>query len=273
MIRIYIILFIIFSPYSLVPVHANVPTLIQITVSQKETDTIITLIVNHLNPSSVHYIDTIEVEINGVIQRIEKLQPQSQPIFSYEFNAGKIESLSSVRARANCNLHGWSEWYSLAITTTSSSTATATTTITSSTTTMTSTSQPIEPVITLATVNLLVQIILMTAIAVGVIHAKKKKFKVHHNYMTVLILINAVTIFIVMGPSLISLIGHPSRTITFATTTSTIHVLLGGITEVLGLIIIFKKPKNLKIWMRTIFTLWMTSFVLGIVLYAIFYMS
>jgi len=241
------------------PVFANVPTIVQTTISQKGTDTIITLNINHLNPYSAHYVDTIEVEINGVVQKIENLQPQDKESFSYEYNAGNA-SLSTVKVRAHCTLHGWSDWNSLSIPTTT-------------TTATTSTPQSTEIVFTLATINLSVQIILMAAIVIGVILAKKRKFKIHHNFMTVLILINAITVITIMGPSLVSLLGHPSKTLTLATTMSMIHGLLGGVTEVLGLILIFKKLRNLKIWMKTMLTLWSTTFILGTGLYIIFYMS
>jgi len=119
----------------------------------------------------------------------------------------------------------------------------------------------------------LVQIILITAIIIGAILAKKKKIKMHHKYMTALVLINEVPIIAIMGPSLVSLLGNPSRTFTLATKASIIHSILGGVTEVLGLIFISKKFRNLKMWMRTMLALWLTSLILGIVLYIIFYIS
>jgi uncharacterized membrane protein YozB (DUF420 family) len=92
--------------------------------------------------------------------------------------------------------------------------------------------------------------------------------------MTALVLINIVLIITIMGPSLVSILGNPSRTFTLATTMSIIHGILGGVTEVLGLILIFKKKlRKLKMWMRTMLTLWSTSLILGIVLYIIFYIS
>jgi uncharacterized membrane protein YozB (DUF420 family) len=257
-----VVLFILFSPYFVVPVFANVPTVVQIIISQKGTDTIVTLNINHLNPSSTHYVDTIEIEINGVTQQIENLQPQNQETFSYEYNAGKI-NITTVKARAHCTLHGWSDWNSLL--TTAFSTVTVTTT--------TSTSRPTGTVFTLATVNFLVQIILMTAIIIGAILAKKKKIKIHHKYMTALVLINIVPLITIMGPSLVSILGNPSRTFTLATTMSIIHGILGGVTEVFGLVLILKKLRKLKKWMRTMLTLWLTSLTLGIVLYIIFYIS
>jgi hypothetical protein len=161
-----VVLFILFIPYFVVPVFANVPTVVQIIVSQKGTDIFVALNINHLNPTSTHYIDTIEIEINGVTQQIENLQPQNQETFSYEYNAGKI-NITTVKARAHCTLHGWSDWNSLFITTSSTVTVTTTTT----------TSRPTGIVFTLATVNFLVQIILMTAIIIGEFLQRKRRLR------------------------------------------------------------------------------------------------
>jgi len=89
---------------------ANVPNVLQIEdISQGSTGKI-KLQIKHLSPSASHYIDIVEVDINGQVKKFD-LQPQSADPFTVELNLGQIEGRPNIKARAHCSVHEWSDWF------------------------------------------------------------------------------------------------------------------------------------------------------------------
>lgn len=65
--------------------------------------------ITHSNPSSIHYVDLVEVNIDGQVKTFA-LQPQTNNTFTVELNLGPIQGMPQVMARAHCTIHGWSAW-------------------------------------------------------------------------------------------------------------------------------------------------------------------
>jgi len=89
-------------------VLGDVPTVLEIKREKEGGDTILVIEVRHGLPSSTHYIDLIEIEIDGNLEKLSDLEPQTSTQFTekLEINAGAKD----VRVRAHCNIHGWSSW-------------------------------------------------------------------------------------------------------------------------------------------------------------------
>jgi hypothetical protein len=81
-------------------------------VSKEGDNTILNIEIEHNNPSSSHYVNIIDVEIDGNVQSVTGLEPQTSTQFTYKYDLGKLE-YENVRVRANCNVHGWSNWATL----------------------------------------------------------------------------------------------------------------------------------------------------------------
>ncbi len=102
--------------------------------------------------------------------------------------------------------------------------------------------------------------------------AKEKRLDVHGRLMVIAVILNGVSILFVMLPTFrvnihtflneLSLLGFP---LTF------LHVLLGGLAEALGIVLIFKKFGNVRMWMRLTFTIWVLALIMGIGFYLIYY--
>jgi len=92
-------------------IHANVPTVLSLEELRRGDDDVLIIEVSHGSPSSSHYIDSIEVEVDGEAFTIEDLGEQSGTVFTVEHI---LESSGTgIRVRAHCNLHGWSQWTQL----------------------------------------------------------------------------------------------------------------------------------------------------------------
>jgi desulfoferrodoxin (superoxide reductase-like protein) len=91
------------------PASADTPVILEIKTSTEGDDTVFNIEVRHNNPTSSHYVNIIEVEVDGDAQRVNNLEPQTSTQFTYKHVLGKSE-YQSVRVRVNCNIHGWSSW-------------------------------------------------------------------------------------------------------------------------------------------------------------------
>lgn len=91
-------------------VEANVPTVLQIENISQDSMGRIRLEITHSNPSTCcHYVDVVEVDVNRQVTQFNQ-QPQSSDPFTVELDLGQIQGTPNVRARAHCNIHGWSAW-------------------------------------------------------------------------------------------------------------------------------------------------------------------
>jgi hypothetical protein len=71
-------------------------------------ETILNITVYHTPVEVLHHVDEIEVDVDGSITSF----PVDQPSITFTFQAklGQITGTPSARARAHCNVHGWSSW-------------------------------------------------------------------------------------------------------------------------------------------------------------------
>ena len=109
--------------------RANVPTVLKIEdISQGSTmvwgrikltiahaDPICLLIEEYPNASGrlvpFHYLDLVEVDVDGQVTQFTLPETQWSDQFIVELDL-RIQGTPKVRARARCNLHGWSDWSS-----------------------------------------------------------------------------------------------------------------------------------------------------------------
>ena len=96
---------------SVVMVFADIPTVLEFKREKVGADNILNLEIRHSSPSSSHYVDIIEVEIDGKVQKVNDLEHQTSTTFTYKYNLGKSQP-AQLRVRAHCNIHGWSQWRS-----------------------------------------------------------------------------------------------------------------------------------------------------------------
>jgi len=98
-------------PFSifLVPVYADVPSILSVEPWTSGTETILNITVRHLGPTSNHYINTVQVEIDGVVNDLN-LDPQTTDPFTVQYNMGELNSEPSIRVRAHCIVHGYGSW-------------------------------------------------------------------------------------------------------------------------------------------------------------------
>ena len=89
--------------------EANVPTVLQVENISQDSMGEIRLQISHANPSSSHYIDLVEVDVNGQVTQFSQ-QPQSSDPFTVELELGQVQGTPNVRARVHCIVHGWSDW-------------------------------------------------------------------------------------------------------------------------------------------------------------------
>jgi uncharacterized membrane protein YozB (DUF420 family) len=120
--------------------------------------------------------------------------------------------------------------------------------------------------------NITVQITILLLIAASLILKKKQNYTLHGNIMLLAVIMNAVALLAHMGPSIIWLPNEPL----FVTVLGVIHLMIGTITEALGIWITIpwgfgnsetrscaKKRKH----MRKTMILWMIAFGIGIIFY------
>lgn len=90
---------------------ADVPSVLSIEPWTSGTDTILNITVTHSSPTGSHYVNKVEVDANGTIHDIN-LTPQSTVPFTVQYDMGELADEVPVKARAHCNIHGWSNWSS-----------------------------------------------------------------------------------------------------------------------------------------------------------------
>lgn len=106
------VIVILFFISSTTLVSADVPTVQNVKAMKEGEDTILDIEIRHSSPSSTHYIDIIEIEINERLDRVTDLEPQTSTTFTYKHNIGTVK-YENIRARAHCTVHGWSSWTKL----------------------------------------------------------------------------------------------------------------------------------------------------------------
>jgi hypothetical protein len=126
----------------------------------------------------------------------------------------------------------------------------------------------------LANLTLMVQIAVFIILLFGVMHAKKKEFLKHFKTADVAVIFGILAFlwmsyrFLINFHAIISNITSQDSLLLIVHVASGILGLSGGIAFVLNKVI-----KKTLIPMRIVFLAWMVALLLGIVLYATYYMS
>jgi len=91
--------------------YADVPSVQNLRLETRGSQTVLVIEVRHAQPASTHYIDTVEVQVGDSTIVISGLTPQTETVFTVE---RVLESSSgTIRARAHCTLHSWGQWAQL----------------------------------------------------------------------------------------------------------------------------------------------------------------
>jgi hypothetical protein len=64
-------------PLPIMMVFADVPSILELKRETRGSETVLLIRVRHNSPSSNHYVDTIDVEIDGKAEKITGLGPQT----------------------------------------------------------------------------------------------------------------------------------------------------------------------------------------------------
>jgi len=119
--------------------------------------------------------------------------------------------------------------------------------------------------------NLVLQIIILVILIIGVKFAKEKTqsgLQKHGKIMTIAVILNAVSLLIVMGPTFFlnfyAFLAEPHFR---GYPLTLVHALFGSIAEILGAVFIFKKFGNVRLWMRLTMVVWLIALVFGILFY------
>ncbi len=116
--------------------------------------------------------------------------------------------------------------------------------------------------------NLLLQIIVLTALIFGAMSGIKKHFNKHSRILNAVVILNAAGLIFVMAPSLFIYLTSPLEIFSFSMISTSLHVLTGISAIATGMAFILnKKPLNVRLWMRLSFLFWVTSFILGVLIY------
>jgi len=120
--------------------------------------------------------------------------------------------------------------------------------------------------------NLLLQLVILVILIVGFKFGKEKtakSIKRHGNMMTIVVVLNAIGILFVMGPSFFGYFSTPLLELsTIGILSTSLHALVGSLAIVFGIAFVFnKKPKKIRLWMRLTMLFWIIALILGISLY------
>lgn len=135
-----------------------------------------------------------------------------------------------------------------------------------------------------ATINLVLELIILLGLYIGFYYARKKRFRPHHaNIQTTMVLLNLVLILTIMVPAFYNFVILGGTTTGIVGTLMIVHAILGAIAEGVALYLItgertqiIPKPyrvKNIKPVMRATLALWTIVVILGIGIYYYRYLA
>ena len=101
----------LFSLFVPMYVIADVPSVIELELEVRGQETVLVATIRHNSPSSRHYVDVVDIELDGKVEKFEDLPPQTETTFVLEFAIDS--SFDEIRLRAHCTNHGWSQWITL----------------------------------------------------------------------------------------------------------------------------------------------------------------
>ncbi len=120
------------------------------------------------------------------------------------------------------------------------------------------------------------QLIIFSFFLIGMYYIKgpKRILKKHRLFMGIAVVLNAASIFLVMGRSFLASLGLMVESLyEFGPFVTWVHAITGGAAEICGATFLFKHPKKTRLWMRVTSTLWTISLLLGIVFYMYYYVT
>ena len=136
-----------------------------------------------------------------------------------------------------------------------------------------------------ADLNLVVQVMMGVALAIGAVLAKQKRYKAHGICQATVLLLNLLMIGLVMWPSFREQVKPAlSKALhRWYYEAATIHAVLGITAELLGLYIVLVAGTNVlphrlrfkhwKVWMRTELVLWAIVLLSGVGTYCAWYVA
>jgi len=136
-----------------------------------------------------------------------------------------------------------------------------------------------------ADVNLVVQLVMGTALVAGIILARQQRYRAHGICQTTVLLLNLLMIGLVMWPSFRQQVSpkFPKVLHKLYYAAPLIHAALGMAAELLGLYIVLVAGTNVlpawchfrnwKLWMRTEFLLWLVVVISGMGTYYAWYIA
>jgi hypothetical protein len=92
---------------------ANIPSGISIVNESQGNTGKIKVSISHFDGTSataVHFIDIIEVNVDGKVQQFTYTYPLEGNPFTVELDLGPITATSVVSVRAHCTVDGWGAW-------------------------------------------------------------------------------------------------------------------------------------------------------------------
>ena len=104
-----LVIFALFLPIGMV--HANVPSVINITRRTENGNTLVDVKVSHSDPSTSHYIAQINLDLDGTTKPFTNLAKATATEATYTLNIGQINP-KTVKAQAICVIHGPGDWFS-----------------------------------------------------------------------------------------------------------------------------------------------------------------
>jgi uncharacterized membrane protein YozB (DUF420 family)/desulfoferrodoxin (superoxide reductase-like protein) len=254
---------------------ADVPVVNSVKPWTRASDShvVLNITVTHRNYYSGHYVDWVQVDIDGVTDTVDLSPPQPvNQAFVVEYDMGVISANPTVRAMAHCNIHLSSGW---------------------------STSVKIgddggdggdggpigglvNPNATFsADLTLLLQIVVFLVFLAGFVLVRARRdYAKHGAIMGVAIALHTVSILMVMVPSLLSSGGLFENLLGSLQLAVLAHVAFGILVEILGLYVVLTwalrykdvKPcfKRKKI-MRAVAVCWTIALILGVYVYILLY--
>jgi len=267
-----ILLLAVVSAFIVDSVLADVPVVntIQPWTRPNDGHTVLNVTVTHNNYYSGHYVDWIQVDVDGAVDTVNLSPPQPLNLpFVVQYDMGIISGTPTVRAKAHCNLHGpsaWSSPYGLDNNSGDDSQA----------------GGLFNPNATVqADANLVFQIVIFLVLAVGFLMAKaKRSFQNHGLIMGVAVGLHTISILIVMVPSLAASSGLFTDLYASLSLVMLSHAILGSLMEILGVYLVGAwaiNRKNVqacfkrKTVMRATVLLWLVELIGGVYTYILLY--
>ena len=92
--------------------------------------------------------------------------------------------------------------------------------------------------------------------------------------MPLVVVLNAVSILLVMGPSLLLGFSYAlEEFVSMGFPLTLLHHSIGLAAEILGAVLIFKKFGKVRTWMQLTLSLWIVTFALGAFFYIVYFIG